>query len=193
MNKKKKTAVIAAFVVLGIAVAGLAVSVYAKYFSTLISGEGKASVAKWAFDTDNTNGTISCEPDDYDEDTLVDDKIAPGTSGKCTLIISNANSDVGVKYTIKPKTISDQPTNLKFYQDEAHTQEFSATSTISPEEPLAPGATARNVYIYWYWPYETGAVTNGKAAGDDDDTTNGKDAKDMKMTFEITGVQVRPE
>ena len=189
MNKKKKTAAVAAFMLLGIAVVGLAVSVYAKYFSSITSGNGSLTVAKWAFDTDNANsGTLNCPLDKtYDTDTLVSGKIAPGTSGRCELSISNANSEVGVNYEIKPSTISGAPTNMLFYKDAGHTTAFSATSTITGT--LTPGASAQTVSIYWVWPYETPANSD---SGDTDDTTNGKAAGTMAASFDITGTQVLP-
>ncbi len=190
MSKKKKT-MLALAIILGIAAVGLAAGVYAKYIASLTSGNGSATVAKWAFEEDNENATITCELDKtYNPDTLVADKIAPGTSGKCPISISNANSEVGVTYTIKPKTVTNQPTNLKLYKDAAHTQEFSTTATIT--DTLAPKAAAQTVYVYWNWAYETGTVTDGVATGDDADTTDGKAAKTMEISFDISGVQVQP-
>jgi hypothetical protein len=184
MTKRKKT-IVAAFAILGIAVVGLAAGVYAKYISTITRGAGEATVAKWAFETDNANSTITCKlAKTYNANTLTAGKIAPGTSGKCPISISNANSEVGVTYEIKPKAITDAPKNLKFYKDEAHQNAFSESATISGT--LAPKAAANTIYVYWYWPYET-------TDGDTDDTTDGKAAKTMTVTFDITGTQVRPE
>ena len=191
MSKKKKT-MLALAIILGIAVVGLAAGVYAKYIASITSGNGSATVAKWAFETDNANTTITCELDKtYNADTLVAGKIAPGTSGKCPIKISNANSEVGVNYTIKPKTVTNQPKNLKLYKDANHTKEFSTTATIT--DTLAPKAAAQTIYVYWNWEYETGAVTEGVAAGDADDTTDGKAAKTMEISFDISGVQVQPQ
>ena len=191
MSKKKKT-MLALAIILGIAVVGLAAGVYAKYIASITSGNGSATVAKWAFEEDNKNETITCELDKtYDASTLVDKKIAPGTSGKCPISISNANSEVGVTYTIKPKTVTNQPTNLKLYKDAAHTQEFSTTATIT--DTLAPKAAAQVVYVYWNWEYETGDDAASVATNDDADTTNGKAAGTMEISFDISGVQVRPQ
>lgn len=189
MENKKKTTMIAAFVVLGVAMVGLAVTVYAKYFSSVTSGNGSLTVAKWAFDTDNANsGTLNCPLDEtYDTDTLVSGKIAPGTSGTCELSISNANSEVGVAYEIKPSTISGAPTNMLFYKDAGHNNAFSAASTITGT--LTPGESAQTVKIYWVWPYETPANSD---SGDTDDTTDGKAAGTMTASFDITGTQVLP-
>ena len=184
MSKKKKT-IIAVIAILAIAIVGLGVGVVAKYISN-ITATGTATVAKWAFTTDNASGNIICELDyTYDATTLVNGKIAPGTSGKCPILISNANSEVGIEYTIEPDgEVTNQPTNLKFYKDAAHSQPFSASAKITGN--LNPKSTmAEPVYVYWYWAYET---TDGDTA----DTSDGVAAETMTMNFKVTGTQVAP-
>ena len=196
MSKKKKTAV-AALIVLGIVVVGLAAGVYAKYIASLTK-TGGAEIAKWAFSTDNTTGTITCELDKtYTSTTLSANKIAPGTSGKCPISVSNANSDVGVHYIIKPKTVTNQPSNLKFYTDEAHTVELTVNAPKTGD--IAPKTEAADsFYIYWYWPYESetaeteGVIVDGQKTSDNADTTNGVAAGSMSVTFEIQGIQTQP-
>ena len=190
MEKKKRNAVLLLVLLLLVAISvSYIAGTYAKYTSEIKNNNGTATVAKWAFDTDNANsGTLNCPLDKtYDTDTLVSGKIAPGTSGTCELSISNANSEVGVNYEIKPSTISGAPTNMLFYKDAGHTTAFSAASTITGT--LTPGASAQTVSIYWVWPYETPANSD---SGDTDDTTNGKAAGTMTASFDITGTQVLP-
>jgi hypothetical protein len=90
MNKKK-AAPIVVLVAIAVTALGLAAAVYAKYVSR-ITRTGSATVAKWAFTEDNSSeGTVTCELDrTYNTNTLVDGKIAPGTSGYCPIEISNA-------------------------------------------------------------------------------------------------------
>jgi hypothetical protein len=184
MNKRK-TALTAAFLLVSIAVLGLVAVVYAKYISS-ITNTGTATVAKWSFTTDNTSGDITCEPDEtYDADTLVSGRIAPGTSGKCPIEISNENTEVGVHYEIVPSTDENQPTNLKFYTDGAHQNEI--TGSVKLEGNLAPQAAARIVYVYWNWPYE-----DGTTAYDTADTADGANGSTMTMTFNVTGTQIQP-
>lgn len=187
MNKRK-TALVVAFVVIGVAVLGLAAAVYAKYISS-VTKTGTASVAKWAFTSDNTSGEVTCELDHtYDTNTLVAGKIAPGTSGKCPIEISNAQTEVGIDYSIAlPSTIAGQPKNMKFYSNEEHTTAVTSSAPITGT--LAPKAAATMVYIYWEWPYENNPST---AAYDADDTSDGEAAASMTMTFTVTGTQVQP-
>ena len=150
------------------------------YFKT-----GTATVAKWAFTTDNTTGNITCELDEtYDPDTLVSGKIAPGTSGKCPVTVSNANSEVGIRYDITPSTVTNQPTNLKFYADASHTTEITSGATVNGT--LIPGASD-TVYVYWNWPYQ-----DGTEAYDTADTTNGVAGSTMTITLDVVGTQVQP-
>lgn len=188
MSKEKKTLIVAVVLLL-VAVCSLAVSVYAKYAS-LLSGTGPATVAKWAFETDNQTDVVECPITNYDESTLVNGKIAPGTAGTCTIELSNANSEVGVEYTIKLSSITNQPTNLKFYKTKNGTNysnpltttSGTVTGTIAPQ-----AASSVTETIYWVWPYETGTDADDVA-----DTTDGVAANTMNITFEISGVQTEP-
>ncbi len=185
---KKKTMLVAAFVVMGIAALGLAAAVYAKYISS-ISKTGTATVAKWAFTTDNREGEVTCTLDQtYNADTLVAGKIAPGTSGKCPITVSNATSEVGIRYDIKPSAVANQPTNLRFYSDAGHQHEITtASDSDTIFGTVAPGQSSPEVYVYWNWPYQDGTDDYDAA-----DTEDGEAAKTMTMTFTVTGTQVEP-
>ena len=82
--KKRKTALVVALVLMGVAVLGLGAAVYAKYIAS-ISGQGTATVAKWAFEEDNQSGVVTCPTTSYNANTLVNGKIAPGTTGTCVI------------------------------------------------------------------------------------------------------------
>ncbi len=180
MNKNKKTLVVV-FVVIGIVALGLAAGVYAKYSSTLSSASGTAEIAKWAFETDNATAALKCEPaKTYKEETLVEGKIAPGTSGTCKVSISNATSEVGVHYTIKIDSISG-PANIVIKNGEST---LTAGGTI--EGNLDPKAATTEVSFDWEWPYYT------SDANDATDTTAGKAAGAMEINYTISGYQVEP-
>ena len=123
MEKKKKNAILLLVLLLLVAIsASYIAGTYAKYTSEIKNNNGTATVAKWAFDTDNTAQTLTINlAETYDESTLVDGKIAPGTQGSFNIALSNENSEVGVDFTIKINSITDKPTNLKFYKDSSYT------------------------------------------------------------------------
>ena len=205
MNKKK-TALVVAFIVMGVAVLGLAAAVYAKYIASLTGNTATMTVAKWAFDTDNSSGVVTCPITTYNTQKLSEGKIAPGTSGECTISLSNATSEVGVDYTIKLSSIADQPDNLKFYKTKTtgnDGDEYSNELTVSGGSitGFIAAKTAGPVTetIYWVWPYETGTPVDGIAPGDTDendstvdDTAAGKAAQTLTITFDSTGVQAQP-
>lgn len=194
--KKHKTALVAALVVIGVTVLGLAAAVYAKYIASL-QASGGATIAKWNFETENSNTTVTCSiTSTVVSGTVASGKIAPGTSGTCTLSLSNTTSEVAVDYTIKANETDSTniPTNLELSDDGS---EYSSTlSGFSKTGTLAIGDTGTTVTIYWRWPYETGTVTDGIATGDSADTTNGEAAysgsNQMSIAFDISGVQHNP-
>ena len=183
---KRKTALVVAFVVVGVAMLGLVAAVYAKYISQ-ITKTGEATVAKWAFTEKNTTGTVSCDPTKtYTAATLVNGKIAPGTEGECQIAISNEDTEVGIEYKIElPASVTGKPTNLKFYKDSSYTTEMTSSSPITGT--MAPGATSSTVSVYWKWAYQ-----DGTTAYDTADTTDGISAGTMSVEFAVTGTQLQP-
>lgn len=173
MSKKKKM-LVATFAVLGIAALGMGAFVYAKYVST-VTGTGTAQVAKWVFSTKNENKQLTCNvTSTVKANTLVNGKIAPGTSGTCTFVLSNEEGDVAVDYSVTKNTSSSTaPANLVLTNDGA------ASGTI------APNSTA-TVTIEWEWPYYTNNTD------DVEDTADGVAANGMNLVFDITGTQVDP-
>lgn len=197
MSKKRGVGV-AALIIAGIAVLGLAAAVYAKYFAEF-QASGTAKIAKWNFEDENSSSTVTCQlTSTVQTGTIASGTpviIAPGTSGECTLQLANNTSEVAVDYTVTVnETDSDVPTNLKLSSDGTT---FGTLASFTKTGTIAAGAAnAQTVTIYWQWPYETGAVANGIAAGDSDDTTDGEDAYDgqntMTLAFDIKGVQHNP-
>lgn len=179
MSKKKK-ALIAVFAIFAVAIIGLGVGVVAKYVST-INKSGSASVAKWTFRTVNSAAELKCDPTKtYNEDTLVDGKIAPGTTGTCEIELSNEGGEVGVSYTITP-AVSGKPTNLVLTMGGAA---FNGTTPITGT--LTPGETGKKISIDWEWPYNNTDENNAI------DTSEGEAAGTMSITFSIVGEQVEP-
>ena len=111
-KKKKKLLVIALLLIFGLTL-GYVANTYAKYTAQL-NGSGDVSVAKWAFSEDNQNVDIVIDLDgNVDASTLVDGKIAPGTSGSFDIVLSNTHSEVGVDFSVT-LTPTNAPTNLSF-------------------------------------------------------------------------------
>ena len=188
MRKNKTLVLIALLMLVGIAT-GYVSNTYAKYTSTIANNNGTATVAKWAFATDNAVQTLTINlAGTIDPTTLVANKIAPGTSGSFNIALSNANSEVGVDFVVALNEITNIPTNLKFYKDSSYTTELTpGTSTITGQLVAGENSFA-GVPIYWRWLYETDSI----ATNDPHDTADGVAAKELTIGVTITGTQVQP-
>lgn len=189
MNKRKSTLLIVALLLLAVTLGTLAIRTYAKYVSTLPSISSDTYVAKWNFATANSSTTFTIDlSKTYDADTLVANKIAPGTTGSFTIMVSNEGSDVGAKYLIELNRTG-APTNLQFYLDSAYTNNLGDSALSGT---LAPNETNKTVTIYWKWPYESG-TGDTLTSNDVIDTSNGISGNTMTITATITGTQVEPK
>ena len=191
-NTKKRNVVLAA-VLLGVAatVGTVGVTTFAKYKSQLEGVSSNVTVAKWAFDDDNSSVSYTVDlTGTYIANTLVSNRIAPGTQGKMDFALSNEHTETATDYSIA-LTNTGAPTNIKFYSDSDCTTELTNATLTGT---LNPGATATTVTIYWKWAYETGSTTAEKDSNDIIDTSNGKDATadGMTVTATITGTQKKP-
>ena len=168
---------------------GYVASTYAKYTSKIENNNGTATVAKWAFTTDNAAQTLTINlANTPDASTLVAGKIAPGTSGSFNVALVNTNTETGVDWTISLKNVTNKPTNLKFYKDSAHTTEITPGTGTITGQLAAQDSTGLSVPIYWAWAYETDAI----ATNDPIDTTDGEAANSLTIGVDITGVQTQP-
>lgn len=186
MKKTNKSAVLLlVLLVLVVVTAMYVASTYAKYTGE-VTGNGTATVAKWNFATDNTNANFVVDwTESYDASTLVDGKIAPGTSGSFDFELKNT-SETGVDFTVSFGTVTGLPKNLKFYKDSAHTQEITLGTTEIKGQLATNQTEAFKVPVYWAWEYYT------SDANDALDTTDGTAGASLTIPVTIKGVQTQP-
>lgn len=185
-NLKKKIIAGAALTVVGVS-AILLGTTHSKY-TNKISGNGETEIAKWYFavnDSTEEMATIKLA-DTYDQSTLINGRIAPGTSGSFDLIVDAGDSEVGVKYEVDFQNEVNKPTNLKFtYGDKTFTniEEYEQyfTDTIDANDTNK----TRTLTVNWEWPYESG--------DDETDTNEGLTALDYTFDIVVTGTQVVPQ
>lgn len=193
MNKKIKVAVILVAIIL---IATLAISVaYSRYF-TKLEGTSIATVAKWSFEAtadgkDFTSDTVDLAATRTDSNANVKTgTIAPGTEGAFAIDIDATGTEVSLDYKIE-LTGTNLPTNLKFYEDSAHTQIVTGltipemTGTINH----ADADKTKTVTLYWAWDYQTGADDIEIATNDTADTINGETTTNAQIGIKITGTQ----
>lgn len=191
MNKKLKIAIILIAIIL---VAALAISLaYSRYFSK-ITGTGEATVAKWSFKVNgkaDNLGKITLGNTASANSKVADGKVAPGTSGKFSVALDATGTEVALDYTIKFENLNDTfPKNLKFYKDQAYTQEISDITNAGMTGTIGlSDSKTKTVEIYWIWKYQTGEDATTKETNDGVDTTDGQAAKTITFDVVVTGTQ----
>ena len=163
---------------------------YAKYV-TQEKGNGSADIATWSFrieqDENEDVKTIRLA-DTSNKETLLNGKIAPGTSGQFYLKINAVGSEVAVDYKVTFGNENNKPDNIIFKYDGKTYSSLSEIDAIQGTMGLTD-YKSQLIKVEWEWPYETGSAVNGIASGDKVDTQNGQDNLDYTFDVIATGTQ----
>lgn len=193
MSKKKKIGIILIIVVLIVAM--LIGYTFSKYKQS-ISIESRSAVAKWSFTGKIENeknssilSTISLA-DTVESDSVLEKRIAPGTSGEFKIIVDATESEVDIDYLVSLENETNKPQNLFFTYDG---QKFSTLSNLirsvndfSGQISHTSENKTKTYTIGWEWPYET---TKDGVLQDEIDLQDGQNIKDYIFTLKITGTQ----
>ncbi len=197
MKQSKLLRRISVAIVAGLLITMSVLSVTLAKYTSSFDGTATQSVAKWAFTVDGAtegqfNATVSVDTP-TNTNAVAASKMAPGTTGKFSFVITN-DSDVQATYTVK-MTKTSAPTNVSFYYDQDFSKPFQiATETeysFSTAGTTNDGAleksdtTGETITVYWKWNYET-------SNGDVIDTNEGIAHSDMVITIDVVGTQVNP-
>ena len=193
MSKNKK--IVAVLIILAaIILSFIGGQTFSKYV-TQVNGEGVANIAKWTFkvnDNESKLQTINLAST-VNNDTLIDNKIAPGTSGDFQIKIDANGSDVGIDYKVKFINELNKPQNLIFtYEDNKYENVMDLSEILTGTIDANSPEKEKTINIHWEWPYETGTgeevVNNDKI-----DTENGKNITQYTFDVLVEGVQIMPE
>lgn len=193
MSKKKKIIVIVA-ILSAIVISFLGGQTFSKYI-TEVKGTGSAQVAMWSFkvygDNEQTQNVKLAST--VDDNTLVDNKIAPGTKGSFSIKIDGEGSDVGINYNIKVQNETQKPANLFYtYHGKTYTDlnelALTASGTINADD----SNKVKEILVNWEWPYQTGSDEISKSKNDVQDTQDGKNISNYTFDIVVTGTQVIP-
>ena len=193
MSKKKKIIAIVA-ILSAIVISFLGGQTFSKYI-TEVKGTGSAQVAMWSFkvygDNEQTQNVKLAST--VDDNTLVDNKIAPGTKGSFSIKIDGEGSDVGINYNIKVQNETQKPANLFYtYQGKTYTDlnelALEASGTINADDSIK----VKEILVNWEWPYQTGSDEISKSKNDAQDTQDGKNISNYTFDIVVTGTQVIP-
>lgn len=194
MQKKKK---IVGLIVLIVLISLIFISGYtfARYYKSINAGGGTATIARWSFESSNTEASIN----------LSDEKIAPGSNGEFEIEVDATDSEVAVDYEILVTDEKNIPTNMKFYaetKDEngtviATTDKVSsftelATNNLKGNIPVEANNQKRTIVVYWDWEFNENDTTT--IDGDDATLTydeNGNSSLECGFNIEIIGRQAK--
>lgn len=188
-NKTKRFAMIVFAIVLIILIQAIGVT-YAKYIAS-DKMTGEAEVAKWAFQIRNEGEETKKIKllDTASTQTLIDGKIAPGSSGAIIIIFDGTGSEVDLDYNLKFYNEQNKPTNLYFtYRGEKYSS-LSEIENITGSFKYNASVKQSRIAILWNWGYETGSSKEEKNKNDIIDTEDA--SKITKYTFDavVTATQ----
>ena len=194
MTKKRKVLIVLTILAV-ILLAFLGGQAYAKYVSE-VRGEGVAEVATWNFKVNGQSEQVeeiklasTCN-----NETLVDNKIAPGTSGSFDIIVDATGSEVGINYNITFTEEENKPQNLKFtYDDVEYNSIEELESDLSGTIDANEEDKTKTLNIKWEWPYETGESPEEIEGNDLVDTQDAKKISNYTFNVVVTGTQVEPQ
>lgn len=192
MNRKKLLIIIS--IILAIILSFLGGKTFSKYIAE-VKGSGTAEVASWSFKVNGKDDIVQAINllSTCNDETLIDNKIAPGTSGTFDIVVDATGSDVGVNYKVQFLNESQKPQNLKFiYEDEEYStiQELqeNLTGTINANDE----EKTRTITINWEWAYQTGSNQTEINNNDIIDTEDAKNISNYTFDVNVIGTQVMP-
>ena len=194
MSKSKKVIIVSSILIIML-LAFIGGQAYAKYISQ-VRGNGIAEIATWSFKVNGQKEQVQEIKlvSTYNSETLVNNKIAPGTSGSFNIIVDATGSEVGIKYNIKFAEESNKPQNLKFvYGGKEYDSikqlgdELSGTIAANEEDKT------RTINVQWKWNYETGSSAEQINANDIIDTNDAISIANYTFQVIVTGTQVEPQ
>lgn len=162
---------------------------YARYMSQE-RGTGNADIANWSFqivkDGEETkNVTLR---NTVTKSTLVNGKIAPGTSGEFTVTLDATGSDVAVDYVLAFAEEVNKPANITFTYNDTKYNSLSEIGDIKGTIGIS-GERTKTIKIAWTWLYQTGTTTEAKTANDEIDTKDGTSLLDYTFDIIAKGTQ----
>ena len=129
-NKRKKKIIIACLILLLLIVLNSILFTYGKYI-TSEKANGHAEIAKWSFNIvkeGEETKTIKLI-DTADKNTLVDGKIAPGTTGRIEVYLDGTGSEVNIDYQVEFTNEKNKPQNLYFT---SKTHNYDSITEVPP-------------------------------------------------------------
>ena len=192
---KKKTVLLVICILLALILSFMGGKTFSKYVSE-VKGTGTAEIANWVFKVNGKEDVVQNVNllSTYHNETLVNNKVAPGTSGSFNIVVDATGSEVGIDYTIQFLNESEKPQNLVFTYDN---QEYTTIQDLEKDLSGTINANDKNkertITIDWEWQYETGVNENEINQNDKIDTENAKELENYTFDINVIGTQVMPK
>ena len=193
MTNKKKILVIVA-VLSAIIVSFMGGQSFSKYVSQ-VKGQAQMEVARWSFLVNGEEESIqniqlgsTCN-----NETLLDNKIAPGTQGEFNIEIDATGSEVGLQYNVEFEEKTQKPRNLIFIYNKSTYANLQDLEVALKGIINAKDETKKiSIPIQWKWEYETGNDEKIRETEDREDTEDGKISQNYNFDIIVTGTQLPP-
>lgn len=193
--KKSKKVIVLLIAIIAILLSFVGGQVYAKYMSK-VTGQGTADIASWSFKVNGNEEklqTISLKST-MNNESLINNKIAPGTEGDFQIKLDATGSEVGINYVIKFENESKKPTNLKFtYDGKTYNSLFDLQQDLTGIINANEADKIKTLIIGWNWKYETGSTAQEIAENDLIDTQEAKQMSNYTFDVIVSGTQVMPQ
>lgn len=188
-NKTKKIIRIALALILIVLIQGIGIT-YAKYI-TSENATGQAEVAKWAFeivkDGEETKNIKLVNT--TNKDSLINGKIAPGTSGEIRIQLDGTGSEVDLDYVLKFSNEQNKPQNLYFTYDGERYENIIDIPIIQGKIEYDESNKVKEIIIPWAWQYQTGVLANDKVKNDQEDTQDANLITEYTFDVAVTATQ----
>lgn len=168
---------------------------YSKYVKE-VRGNGMAEVATWNFQVNGQKEEVQAIPlvSTCNNETLVNNKIAPGTSGSFNIVVDATGSEVGINYYITFTNENNKPINLKFvYNNQEYKSVSELENVLSGTIDANDEDKTKTLTIDWQWPYETGSSESEIANNDKIDTQDAQNIDTYTFNVIVSGTQVMPQ
>lgn len=189
-NKIKKTIKIIS-ILLVIVIFNTMGYTYAKYIAGE-KGTGNADIANWSFKIKKDEGETVKNVKLINTalgSSIVDGKIAPGTSGQFYITVEATDSEVDVQYNIKFENEVNKPQNIKFIYQGREYNSLAEIGEITGKIYCDDEMRERHATVNWEWAYETGKTENEIKENDLIDTQDGMSVSNYTFDIVVTGEQ----
>lgn len=164
-------------------------------YITSLKGETTAQIAVWNFKINEQKEQVQTInlASTCNNGTILDNKIAPGTSGSFNIILDATDSNVGINYNINFIEETNKPNNLKFiYKDTQYNSIKELDNCLSGTIHANAENKSITLNIQWKWDYETGDSEEEIFKNDLIDTEDLQKIQNYTFTIYITGTQLEP-